>query len=179
MDYFYSRFQTFLGVIILLLTFTLVGCAGEPGVKPKKLLVVTVTKGFRHDSIPTAEKVIAELGSLKQSFTVDYARTDEDLATKTTPQGLKKYDGVVFASTTGDIPLPDREAFLDWIKDGHAFIGLHAATDTFHGYRPYIEMIGGEFASHGPQLKVRLISEDPEHAATKPFNKTSPKKLKT
>jgi hypothetical protein len=29
---------------------------------PKKLLVVTVTKGFRHSSIPTAEKVLAELG---------------------------------------------------------------------------------------------------------------------
>ena len=28
---------------------------------PKKVLVVTVTEGFRHSSIPTAEKVLAEL----------------------------------------------------------------------------------------------------------------------
>ena len=27
---------------------------------PKKLLVVTVTKGFRHSSIPTAEKVLGD-----------------------------------------------------------------------------------------------------------------------
>jgi hypothetical protein len=28
---------------------------------PKKVLVVTVTKGFRHSSIPTAEKVLGQL----------------------------------------------------------------------------------------------------------------------
>ncbi|MEJ7713640.1 MAG: ThuA domain-containing protein [Pyrinomonadaceae bacterium] len=77
----------------------------------KKLLVVTVTKGFRHTSIPTAEKVIEALGSASKSFTVDYARTDEELAAKMTMESLKGYDGVVFASTTGDLPLPDREGF--------------------------------------------------------------------
>jgi uncharacterized protein len=172
MTNFYSRFQIISGAIMLLLMVTLVGCAHEPVFKPKKLLVVTVTKGYKHESIPTAEKVIEELGNLNQSFTVEYARTDEDLATKMTPQGLQKYDGVVFASTTGDLPLPDRIAFLNWIKEGHAFIGVHAATDTFLGYEPYIEMIGGEFAGHGPQLKVTLNSLDSDHAATKHFSKT-------
>ena len=40
--------------------------------EPKKLLVVTVTTGFRHSSIETAEKVLAELGSKSGLFTVDY-----------------------------------------------------------------------------------------------------------
>src|SRR5436190_7515068 len=39
---------------------------------PKKVLVVTVTKGFRHSSISTAEKVLAELGEKSGIFTVDY-----------------------------------------------------------------------------------------------------------
>src|SRR5512146_323372 len=43
---------------------------------PKKVLVVTVTTGFRHSSIPVAEKVIAELGKNSQAFTVDYARVE-------------------------------------------------------------------------------------------------------
>src|SRR5437660_1645997 len=43
---------------------------------PKKVLVVTVTKGFRHSSIATAEKVLAELGEKSGVFTVDYARVE-------------------------------------------------------------------------------------------------------
>jgi type 1 glutamine amidotransferase len=134
---------------------------------PKKLLVVTVTKGFRHDSIPTAERVFGQIAKDSGAFTVDYARTDEDLAVKMSPKGLQGYDGVAFASTTGDLPLPDRQAFLDWISGGRAFVGIHAATDTYHGFAPFIQMIGGEFESHGPQAKVALLVQDPAHPATK------------
>src|SRR5438105_9193587 len=92
---------------------------------PKKVLVVTVTKGFRHSSIPTAEKVLGELAQKSGAFTVDYVRTDEEMAQKMTVAALKKYDGVIFANTTGgkgqkggDLPLPDKQGFLDWIKSG-------------------------------------------------------------
>ncbi|HRH45586.1 MAG TPA: ThuA domain-containing protein [Pyrinomonadaceae bacterium] len=138
---------------------------------PKKLLVVTVTKGFVHMSIPVAEKVIEELGKKNNNFTVDFARTDDDLAAKMNPKTLQNYDGIIFASTTGDLPLPSMEAFLNWIKAGHAFIGIHAATDTFKENESYIEMIGGVFLAHGPQLKVTLNVNDQKHAATKHFDK--------
>ena len=134
---------------------------------PKKLLVVTATKGFRHDSIPTAERLIAELGEAGGACTVAYARTDQELGTKMTARGLEDYEGVVFASTTGELPLPDRQGFVDWIRNGHAFVGLHAASDTLHGYAPFLELIGAEFKTHGPQVKVSLIVEDPSHPATK------------
>ena len=72
---------------------------------PKKLLVVTVTKGFRHGSIPTAEKVLGQLAKSSGAFEVDYVRNDEDMKTKMTLESLKKLDGVIFANTTGDLPL--------------------------------------------------------------------------
>ena len=50
----------------------------------KKLLVVTVTKGFRHGSIPTAEKVLGELAKSSGDFEVDYVRDDGDMKTKMT-----------------------------------------------------------------------------------------------
>src|SRR5205809_6820263 len=129
---------------------------------PKKLLVVTVTKGFRHSSIPTAEKVLGELAQKSGAFTVEYARVepkdaefrrddgkpDEEkvdaairkvLAEKMSSEALKNYDGVMFANTTGDLPLPDKQAFLDWIKSGKGFIATHSGSDTFHGFPPYIE----------------------------------------
>jgi len=137
----------------------------------KHLLIVTVTKGFRHSSIPTAEKVLAELGQSSKVFTVDYVRNDEDMAAKMTPEKLKRYDGFVFANTTLDLPLPDKTAFLNEIKGGKAFIGMHAASDTFHGkgdtVDPYIEMLGGEFLTHGPQVGVECLVQDSKHPATK------------
>ena len=46
---------------------------------PKKVLVVTATKGFRHSSIATAENVIATLGETTGEFTVvDYVRGGAD-----------------------------------------------------------------------------------------------------
>jgi type 1 glutamine amidotransferase len=141
--------------------------------EPKHLLVVTATQGFRHSSIPVAEKVIADLGKTSQAFTVDYARggkdgkDDQDLKEKMSPEGLKKYDAVVFANTTGDLPIPDKDAFIDWIKSGKGFIGMHAASDTFHHYKPYLEMLGGEFRIHHDQVCADCIKQDRTHPANR------------
>ncbi len=191
---------------------------------PKKVLVVTVTTGFRHSSIETAEKIIAKIGDESGVFTVDYARVtppkaprrskpeapketgdagkdkaakekyEADLATfqaddarfkeaeksytedrkkvlaeKMSPAALKNYDAIVFANTTGDLPLPDNQAFIDWVKAGHGFVAMHSGSDTFHGFKPYIEMLGGEFQTHGAQEVVNCLNVDPLHPATKHF----------
>jgi type 1 glutamine amidotransferase len=173
----------------LLLAGILIGCtfgfAAPAQAAPKRVLVVTVTKGFRHSSIPTAEKVLAELGKESSAFTVEYARVEPNdpqfkgadgkpdqakvdaaikavLAEKMSAAALKQYDAVIFANTTGDLPLPDKQAFLDWIKSGKGFVGMHAATDTFPGFPGYTEMIGGHFKTHAAQLEVQPINQDPE-----------------
>jgi type 1 glutamine amidotransferase len=175
--------------------------------EPKKLLVVTTTTGFRHSSIPTAEKILSRLAKDSGEFTVDFVEqppghaatgfpaklkpdaSDADkvaFATaetvweeklksalqKLSPESLKNYDGVVFASTTGDLPIPDRQGFLDWIKAGHAFIGIHAASDTFHGWPGYIDMLGGEFQHHGRQVGVECLNQDPQNPATAHLGKS-------
>lgn len=146
-----------------------------PSRAPRKLLVVTVTKGFRHkDSIPVAEEILAKMGQASGNFAVDYVRTDADMAQKMTAAALKNYDGVIFVSTTGTLPLPDREAFLQWIADGAAFIGVHAAADTFNKpapYQPYLSMVGAEFKTHGPQSWVVCNVEDGDHPATRHLGK--------
>src|SRR5690348_315956 len=54
------------------------GCKTGPkhAAGPKKVLVVTVTKGFRHSSIATAERVLGQLAEKSGLFTVDYARVE-------------------------------------------------------------------------------------------------------
>ena len=168
--------------------------AAEAG-KPARLLVVTVTTGFRHSSINTAEPVLEQLGRERGLYHLDYLRMPEgrpsqpkapkraegvsdadwqqkeaafkaaeeqfraadavwqqglkeQFAKAFSPASLAQFDGVIFASTTGELPIPDLGAFLDWIKSGKAFIGFHAASDTLKSSDAYCDMIGGHFAGH-------------------------------
>jgi type 1 glutamine amidotransferase len=187
--------------------------------KPKKVLVVTVTTGFRHSSIETAERVLEKLGQQSGSFSVEFARVtpppgpakpkepkatdnaEQDkadrekyesalqkfkaddalyqeklkqysaeqqrvLAEKMSATALKQYAAVIFANTTGDLPLPDPQAFIDWVKAGHGFVGMHSASDTFHGFRPFVDMLGGEFLTHDAQATVDCLNQDEKHSAT-------------
>ncbi|HZV33571.1 MAG TPA: ThuA domain-containing protein [Verrucomicrobiae bacterium] len=152
------------------------GVEAHKPAKVARLLVVTVTKGYRHASIAAGESVVAELAQKSGAFSVDFVRTDEEMAQKMTPAALRNYDGVFFLNTTGILPLPDKQAFLDWIKSGKGFIGTHSATDTFHGEHgvdPYIDMIGGEFVGH-TVAQVNCIVVDPNHPATRHFGKVFP-----
>ena len=157
-------------VALLLAIGTLTAHAAD---QPKKILLVTVTKGFRHSSIPTAIKVLGDLAEKSKAFTIDLAYNDADLLAKTTPEKLKTYDGFIFANTTLNLPLADKQAFLDEIKGGKAFIGMHSASDTFHGegnkVDPYIEMLGGEFLGHGAQAGVECLVQDGKHPSVKHF----------
>jgi type 1 glutamine amidotransferase len=144
-----------------------------PAAKPasKRLLVVTHTAGFRHDSIPVAEEVLAQLGRDSGAFTVDYCRNAEDVKKMLTPEGLKGFDGVIFANTTGPLGIPDLKWFMDWLKSGKAFIGMHSAGDTYHpkdigGDTSYVDMLQGEFKTHHRQCEIDCIIEDPKHPAT-------------
>ncbi len=197
-------------IVALLLLGVAAAVAAEA---PKKVLVVSVTTGFRHSSIPTGEKVLGQLAAQSGLFTVDFVRQPEGMTgapgrprvgpkgeqdpayqkalqkfevdqkayteiwlpkaaaglAKLSPASLKHYDAVLFLSTTGDLPLPDKQGFIDWIAAGHAFIGVHAAADTFHPFPPFIAMLGGEFKTHGAQVSVECLNQDPAHAACGPL----------
>jgi type 1 glutamine amidotransferase len=139
----------------------------------KRLLVVSTTTEFRHSAIPTLEKTIGALGEKSGTFTVDFLQQPaegtsmETALQKLSPESLKNYDGVVFASTTGNLPIPDKAGFLNWLRAGHAFIGIHSAADTFHGWPEYREMLGGEFKIHHEQVGVTGLVVDQKHPATK------------
>jgi type 1 glutamine amidotransferase len=193
------------------------GASSIPAAEPKKLLVVTVTTGFRHSSIETAEQVLAGLADKHGAFTVDFVRqpegqpkspgrspdrqdgeSDEDfskrkgeysralaefnaaqavwmekvsahMAEHMAIDKLRQYDGFVFANTTGDLRLPDREGFIDLISEGRAFIAMHSGSDTYHPFRRYVDMLGGEFESHKAQVEVEPVRHDPEHPAVRPI----------
>ena len=217
-----------LPLLALLFTTALAVHAAEP----KRVIVCTVTAGFRHSSIGEAEKTLQKLTDETKAFTiVDFLRQPEvqvpkkpngpkplapeadakaqarhaqdvkkhaealakwtpevDAAAKAAQAELnaqmrvaleklspaqltaQKIDGVIFANTTGDLPLPDKDGFIAWIEAGHAFMGMHSAGDTLHsGGRPpfmgYVEMLQGEFIGHKAQTPAALVAGDAAHPA--------------
>ena len=158
-----------LAICVLVIASTAPGDAQRAGASAKakkRLLVVSHTAGFRHEgAIKSFDKVIAELAEKSGQFTVDYCRTAEDVKQMMSPEALKKYDGVVFSNTTGNIGIPDLPAFLNWVKAGKAVIGIHAAADTYHDEPAFLEMLGGQFLTHGAQCEVEVIVEDAKHPA--------------
>ena len=68
-------------------------------------------KGFEHDSIPDSMATIWEMGH-ETGLWQAYIRTDYELLTKgkVGPNGknLTQFDAVVFANSTGEMPLDDQ-----------------------------------------------------------------------
>lgn len=138
--------------------------ASTPAGKPR-FLVVTHTTGFRHASIPVAEQTFAELATSSGEFEVDFARDGDAVKRMMTRSALDGFAGVVFANTTGNLGVPDLGAFLGWVAEGHAFLGVHSASDTYHDAPEYLAMLGAEFAQHGNICAVRPKVEDAQHPA--------------
>jgi uncharacterized protein len=135
--------------------------AGPSSPAAKKLLVVTHTAGFRHSSIAIAETTIRDIGSRNALFETEFCRTDADVRSRLTADGLRGVDAVFFANTTGNLGIPDMRAFLDWIAAGHAFLGAHSASDTYHESPEFLAMLGGEFVTHGSIASADIRVDDP------------------
>ena len=165
--------------LILTLTLAFSFFQAEAG-EPKKMLVITQSKGFMHGSVrrPKDSKKLAPseiaLIQLGQQTGLFEATCSQDCATDFTKENLQNYDIVVFY-TTGKLPIKDADLdyFLnDWLKQkGHGFMGFHSATDTYKNFKPYWDMVGGTFNGHpwGAGNTVTIRVHEPDHPTMKPF----------
>ena len=116
----------------------LAGCSGaQPGAPtppgaPIRVLMLTATAGFRHDSIAAAREAMTALGSSTAEFVVT---PTEDLTALSTVN-LASDDVPFFALTTGELPLTDAQkaAVLAFVSGGKGFIGAHSASDTLYDW---------------------------------------------
>lgn len=136
---------------------------------PKRLLVVTHTAGFRHGSIPVARETLKELGERSGLWEVEYADSAAEVERLMTAEQLQRFDAVVFANTTGELLVTEagKRAFLEWLRGGKAFVGMHSATDTFYRWPEFGKLIGGYFDGHPWHQKVTIRVEDTAHPATR------------
>ncbi len=148
----------------------------------KKVLFFTKSSGFQHDVIKRkgdqlahAEQILTDAGK-EHGFEV-VASKDGRLFE---PDQIGQWDVFVF-ETTGDLTTPGTDktppmsadgekALYNAIQNGKGFVAMHCGADTFGHFKPrdkgkedpYVQMVGGEFVSHGPQQVARIEIVDPD-----------------
>jgi type 1 glutamine amidotransferase len=175
-----------------------VAMAGLPtnifAAEKKSVLVFTKSSGFEHDVVKRVdgkpsivEQAITSLGS-KHGFDVTATKDGRVFDSR----DFRNYAVVLFF-TTGDLTtvgtdknpamsVQGKQSLLSAIDGGLGFVGVHAASDTFHTQPdpeggsnryiahgdksdPYLRMLGGEFITHGstPRLQTTdIIINDPK-----------------
>lgn len=150
-------------IVRFILTILLGGILSANAQTTPSILVFTKTTGFRHDNIEKGAEVLKSLGN-EYGFQVDHS---ED-ASLFTDETLKKYDVVVFFSTTGDLfDEAQKAAFMRYIRAGNGFVGIHAASDTEYNWPWYGKMVGGYFMSHPHVQDADLHITDHNHPSTR------------
>jgi len=164
--------------------------AGEK--KQQKVLYFSRSAGFEHGAVKVvngrpsiSDRILTELGK-RHGFEVVCTKDG-----RVFDGDLDQYDAIAFYTSgvltepnkakTPPMSVEGKEKLLRVIAEGKGFIGLHAATDSFHskGERnqnqtevdPYIAMIGGEFIVHGAQQEATIRAASRRFPGVKKFGR--------
>jgi len=149
------------------------GCSSQPSTPAApsgpnaptvRVLMLTATAGFRHDSIAAARQTLTSLASSSGAFTLT---ATEDLGA-ITASTLSAYDVLFFALTSGELSFTadQKAAILAFVSRGGGFLGAHSATDTLYDWPEYETLIGGRFKEHPWTRAATVVVEDGVHPAT-------------
>jgi len=146
---------------------SLICLAQATGAGKKKVLFYSQSFGFRHSVVTRpltgelshAEKILKDIAT-KAGYQVFLSQDHNDLK----GDEFKNYDAIVFY-TSGNPPI-NRENLVKWVRGGGAFIGIHAATDSYKDWPEYVKMIGAAFKNHQAQRAATLKVEVRDHPAT-------------
>jgi uncharacterized protein len=146
----------------------------------RKLLIYSRTASFRHPSIPVGVKAITLMGDKTGAYLAQHTEDESFFE----PEKLKAFDAVLMLNTTGDCLRPrggsseeaDRaedllkKSLIDCVSGGKGLVGVHAATDTYHRWKEYNQMMGGAFDGHPWTKKVPIKNLEPAHPLNAMFD---------
>ena len=145
-----------------LLTAALVALAAlaPPATAEGRVLVFTRAEGFVHESIPDGVRMLRGFGG-DVVVTADPRRF--------TARSLRRFDAVVFLSTTGDVlDAPQERALERYVRGGGGWLGIHAAADAETGWAFYQRsLLGARFTSHPAIQRGTIVVEDRDHPAVR------------
>ena len=129
-----------------------------------RILVLSETNGWDHQTRTVADSVISALGSVNGLIVTAIDRTDGYF----TSEYLANCAAVCFVNTTGTI-FTDEEAaaFRQYITDGGGYVGVHASTDCEYDRSWYAEMTGANFNGHPFNIaEANIAVLDKNHPST-------------
>jgi type 1 glutamine amidotransferase len=135
-----------------------------------RVLLVTATAGYAHQSIPTARRILREqIAKGDSGLAVETILEDVDALPQLTPGLLAAHDILCFVSTSGELPFTEdqKQAILDFVAGGKGFVGVHGATTINYDWAAYGEMLGAHFLKHPPAQLGTVIVEDRDHPSTR------------
>ena len=136
---------------------------GDP--PPVRVLMLTATAGFRHDSIATARQVMTTFGTAAPDVKVTVTEDLQTIGAST----LADHDVLLFALTSGELAFSEAQkaAILAFVSGGKGFIGIHSATDTLYEWTEYGRLVGAYFKEHPWTQQAMVLVEDRTHPATR------------
>ncbi len=131
---------------------------------PKRVLYLTHSATYFHQILPYSVEIMKRWAARDGKYAVDCTDDCAVIA----PDSLAKYDCLVFY-TNRELPVtePNRQALLDFVRQGKGFVAIHSGTGTFFQWLPYQTMINSIFDGHPWSQKVRIRIEDLNHPIMK------------
>ena len=125
-----------------------------------KSLIFVGTEGLYHDHEGNGQYITAllnETDTIQADFSQDY----DVLA-----DGLDRYDTVLFYTDVGELTPAQEAGFLNYIKSGGGYFGLHTAAASFRESDAYHGMLNGFFNGHSPYMDFTVNISNTEHPIT-------------
>lgn len=150
---------------LMLLPFILVVTVvfANPPIQKRVLVYTKNGKGFVHTNIATSVEALKKIGILN-NLIVDVS---EDPSVMTSEK-LARYNCLVFSNTNNEIfeTEEQRRAFVSYIHNGGAFVGIHIVSGSERNWPWFHEMIGGLFKRHPAFQSFEIKVIDRNHPST-------------
>ncbi|MER3374681.1 MAG: ThuA domain-containing protein [Allomuricauda sp.] len=124
--------------------------------KRMEILFLGHKTNAHHDSEKLASILSREY--FRSGINISFTDDPDDL----TKENLDHYAGLVVYANHDSITDPQAEALLGYVRGGKGLVALHCASFCFRNNDEVVEMIGGQFKSHGYDTIQNVILK-PEH----------------
>ncbi len=141
--------------LVLVISCTKTGRLSQSaGAKARRIEILFLGhKSEHHNSAKYAPVLMAAL--FNRGINITYTDNPEDL----NKDNLNKYDGLLVYANYDAITPAQEAALLAFVESGKGFIPIHSASYCFRNSERVVQMIGGQFKTHGTGTFVAGITD--------------------
>lgn len=166
MDYYQRYSSIWLGLILL---FCLQACSTQrpqyPDNEPRKIEILFLGHDSEHHN---SAQYLPILASALAQQNINFTYTDSPEALN--QENLYRYDALMVYANHDSITPQQEEALLNYVGDGHGFLPIHCATWSFRNSQEVVDLMGGQFLSHGTDtFQASILAEAQDHPVLQDF----------